>query len=755
MKKKPLLILIVALLASSVISFASTPPMQGSAVICDEILEEQGLEQASGDFFVMNLPEEILRTIPPEGILLMPHSGTKAVVSFDPHTGNVLNPTFFPADEVNIGTPIKLIWNYNGTSMFISDQVKKLVLQYSPTGEYQGIFAPPGGPDDAIMSNVRGIFIRQNGNLLVSVSGGANMHSVIQFSPTGEYLGQFIAAGAGGLDNPWDIVYRQDFNDYLVSASGNGGQVLRYDPNGAFLGVFTSGVNFPQQMHLLSDGNLLVATFSSPSGLYEFNSSGVQVGYYGVVGSLRGVHELGNGNILVTNASGVHEINRQNQQISTKLTGQSRWITHIKPLTVGEQYNLNLEVNPAGTGTVTGAGLYYENQHVNINATAAEGYYFVNWTNAQSEVVSTTASHSFQMPSNDLVLTANFAVIPLYTLTLQAEPPHGGTVTGAGDYAQGTMVTIFAEAATGYEFVHWTNPLDEVIGTTATMNYQMPGHNKTLTAHFAELPEIYEVTFIVNMFFSCHVGYETGVTPVYITGTMFNWMEPGQDPAIQQMQPTQDEGEYSITMMLEEGLYEYKYFVGSGWDGGEWGGPPNREIEVDDDMEVFEFFSGPDENGGEVTVLCEPVNGGTATGEEFYLKNMWVSLMAIPNDGFVFEKWTLDGEMVSEDAFLEFCMMEEGDLIFVAHFEVEVGVEQPKVDHLQLFPNPASQTATIRSPEIITDVRLINITGQEIFTDAPLSNEYQLNVSGLQKGIYLVRIKAGEKWETLRLSVVK
>ncbi len=52
---------------------------------------------------------------------------------------------------------------------------------------------------------------------------------------------------------------------------------------------------------MLGNGNILVANFSSPAGVYEYNSQGVQLGYYGIVGGLRGVYELPDQTIIVTN----------------------------------------------------------------------------------------------------------------------------------------------------------------------------------------------------------------------------------------------------------------------------------------------------------------------------------------------------------------------------------------------------------------------------------------------------------------------
>lgn len=45
----------------------------------------------------------------------------------------------------------------------------------------------------------------------------------------------------------------------------------------------------------------------------------------------------------------------------------------------------------------------------------------------------------------------------LKTLSLSASPAGAGTVTGAGQYAQGTSVNITATAASGYTFTKWSD----------------------------------------------------------------------------------------------------------------------------------------------------------------------------------------------------------------------------------------------------------------------------------------------------------
>jgi len=44
----------------------------------------------------------------------------------------------------------------------------------------------------------------------------------------------------------------------------------------------------------------------------------------------------------------------------------------------------------------------------------------------------------------------------MYTVTTEANPPEGGTTTGDGTFAEGTMVTVNASPNTDWEFINWT-----------------------------------------------------------------------------------------------------------------------------------------------------------------------------------------------------------------------------------------------------------------------------------------------------------
>jgi uncharacterized protein (TIGR02145 family)/uncharacterized repeat protein (TIGR02543 family) len=72
-----------------------------------------------------------------------------------------------------------------------------------------------------------------------------------------------------------------------------------------------------------------------------------------------------------------------------------------------------------------------------------------------------------------------------YSLSLQVSPEGTGNATGAGEYEAGELVSITAEANTGWEFVNWTDD-DGIVSETATFTYTMPAEDIILTANFVE-----------------------------------------------------------------------------------------------------------------------------------------------------------------------------------------------------------------------------------------------------------------------------
>ena len=297
---------------------------------------------------------EIISPTEAVSFLMFSESTNDKVWSINSSTGDVINPDYIPTDPVNLNTPTQARLSPMG-KITISDQNTDGVFAYDTLGIPSGIFAPAGGVNLNILDNVRGHNYRGNKNLLVTVAGGANTNAIAEFDTAGNYIGQFITAGSGGLNSPWDILSRT--SDILISASSSDA-IHRYDLNGVYLdNFFTASTTsyFPEQMQELSNSNIAVADFGVGGGVKIYSSTGTLLTTLGVVTANRGVCDLSNGNFLTTNAAGLFEINGTTgdtvRQIIAGVSGRfiSPYDLAIIPVEltsfVGSSSNGNVELN--------------------------------------------------------------------------------------------------------------------------------------------------------------------------------------------------------------------------------------------------------------------------------------------------------------------------------------------------------------------------------------------------------------------------
>lgn len=286
----------------------------GYTAFFDEIQSQFDLNDARIHYSKTNVlnphlgfPEPLTDNASASFLLFVESTGDR-VITLDINTGDPINMNYIPSDPVNLATPIQARLTPWG-NITISEQINDGVYQYDTLGAVLGIFAPAGGINTTILDNVRGHNFRNNtGNLVVAVAAGGNINSISEFDSQGNFIGQFITSGSGGLDSPYDILFRT--NDVIVSASTSD-MLHRYDLNGNFISNLYTGVsaNFFQQMQELPNGDILVADFGVGGGVRIFSSTGTLLNTLGQITAIRGVYKLGNGNILVSNAAGLFEIN--------------------------------------------------------------------------------------------------------------------------------------------------------------------------------------------------------------------------------------------------------------------------------------------------------------------------------------------------------------------------------------------------------------------------------------------------------------
>lgn len=392
---------------------------------------------------------------PRRNVLLIPDWTGDRVMAFDPQTGDLINANLIPSDPTNLASPKNAIMSASGNSILVADQIRDAVQEYSLTGTFIRTFT-----QGATIDNLRGIALRPNGNLLVTIGGGTYDNSVIEYDTNGNFTGPFIPAGSGGLSDPFDVYVRA--NDILVSGAVSD-QIHRYTLTGTFLSNLAAVNNWPQQINEVAPGgNLLVANFSgTQNGVVEFTNAGVLVGTYGPITGNRGVYQLGNGNILTTDDAGVYEINRSGVLVSTKMTG------------VNAQY-IELGSVPSGGGTTT------------VVPTA---------TRTVTAVVSNTSTTT-AVASSTATRTTQPVVTPSATRTTQAtaivttQPTNTATSVVANTATRTSVATSVATSAA-------TNTATRTSAPTSVVTNTVVATATVCTLRFTDVPPGH--TFYANV----------------------------------------------------------------------------------------------------------------------------------------------------------------------------------------------------------------------------------------------------------------
>ena len=145
------------------------------------------------------------------------------------------------------------------------------------------------------------------------------------------------------------------------------------------------------------------------------------------------------------------------------------------------------------TGRVSGeeiasGDLVQQGQEVKFSALPDEDYQVSQWT-LNGEVVPEESGNSFTMDelSENVSVGVSFEDVP-YELTMVVEPEGAGDVGADPDlehYKAGDRLNLSANAAEGYDFLHWvTSSEEKVESTEASFSYVMPGQDVSMKAVF-------------------------------------------------------------------------------------------------------------------------------------------------------------------------------------------------------------------------------------------------------------------------------
>ena len=191
-----------------------------------------------------------------------------------------------------------------GDELWVSDQLADRLWRFDRSGNFLGDIGSDGD-----LNNVRGMEVVGDTVYVAQGSASDNFPEGIARIdvPTLTVTDVFLGRDTDDV-NYFDVKF---YNGELLVANtdtGNDG-IERYDLAGNFLGFFaqSDGVvsfDFLQQLNVrVSNDNLLVGGTFTPSGVFELRGDGTSLGIVaGLDFGPRGAYELGNGEILWTNA---------------------------------------------------------------------------------------------------------------------------------------------------------------------------------------------------------------------------------------------------------------------------------------------------------------------------------------------------------------------------------------------------------------------------------------------------------------------
>ena len=112
-------------------------------------------------------------------------------------------------------------------------------------------------------------------------------------------------------------------------------------------------------------------------------------------------------------------------------------------------YTLSANSSDPNLGAVSGGGTYIEGSVATIEATANDGYAFLEWNDGNTD------NPRIVEIISDTTFVATFATA--HTVTIESSDSEMGYVIGNGIYAEGAEVEITAVPHEGYRFDHWVD----------------------------------------------------------------------------------------------------------------------------------------------------------------------------------------------------------------------------------------------------------------------------------------------------------
>ena len=439
------------------------------------------------------------------------------------------------------------------------------------------------------------------GDILALVCSTANRELSGLSSGTSPIYGT-IASYAGSPAGVYPLTVVQGYNDYYPYAFKTSDNTYLSWSSGNSLTTRSNIINESSWNVTFASGNATISNAKDNSRKLQYNSGSPRFACYSSTQTAVQLYKYTASSMTVYNSNPV---------------------CYVYAVNVDQNIEHGSVVADQTTDIVAGT-------EITLTPTPETGYHFGIWNVTAGNDPVTVENNKFTMPESDVNVSAEFWIDTL-TVNVNANPAVGGTVSGAGDYEFGDLVTLTATANTGYTFVNWTENNQEV-STSATYEFTFDGAagTRTFVANFSL--NSYEITASANPTAGGNVnggntynhGATANLTATPATGYHFvNWTKEGV--------VVSTDANYSFTV-AEAGAYVANFAL----------------------------------NSYTIAATANPTAGGAVSGAGTYNHFDNVTLTATVVNGYDFDGWYNGNDQVATS--LEYSFVATGDVTLEARF---------------------------------------------------------------------------------------
>ncbi len=274
---------------------------------------------------------------------------------------------------------------------------------------------------------------------------------------------------------------------------------------------------------------------------------------------------------------------------------------------------------------------YYDGDEITVTAKIADGYVFDGWY-LNGALVSSELSYTFVMPAHTYHLTAESTPVD-YQLTVSESIPAAGEVNLTGKTVQvSDRVTLTYTVRQGYRFLGWYAN-GQRLSDKASYTLVVPA----ASMHIEARCELIGYDLTLSKTTGGSLSSTSGVYTIEDTVTLVAIPAPSYD---------------FVGWYMGNSLYSY-----------------DKKITFDMPAKNVSLTAKFVRAYVEINVLSD--FNGTATGSTRQLKDSAVTVKAVPDEGYRFTGWYLNGELVSTEAVYTHTYDVSGAYTLYATFDTE------------------------------------------------------------------------------------